>query len=59
VSVSIGCRAGPAYYVAGPYGEYGPEADNSWAIHGLGAPGVRLSKAEIIALAKKILGRAR
>lgn len=36
---------GPAYYVGGPYGECGPEADGSWAIHGLGAPGVRLSKA--------------
>jgi len=35
------------------------EADGSWAIHGLGAPGVRLSKAEMIALAESILGRAR
>ena len=35
------------------------EADGSWAIHGLGAPGVRLSKAEMIALAAKILARAR
>jgi hypothetical protein len=35
------------------------EADSSWAIHGLGAPGVRLSKAEMIALAEKILARAR
>jgi hypothetical protein len=35
------------------------EANSSWAIHGLGAPGVRLSKAEMIALAEKILGRAR
>jgi hypothetical protein len=34
------------------------EADGSWAIHGLGAPGVRLPKAEMIALAEKILGRA-
>jgi hypothetical protein len=34
------------------------EVDSSWAIHGLGAPGVRLSKAEMIALAEKILGRA-
>ncbi|MGH3686492.1 MAG: hypothetical protein ACRDRU_23985 [Pseudonocardiaceae bacterium] len=35
------------------------EADGSWAIHGLGAPGVRLSKAEMIALAEKILAGAR
>jgi hypothetical protein len=35
------------------------EADGSWAIHGLGAPGVRLSTAEMIALAEKILVRAR
>jgi hypothetical protein len=35
------------------------EAGGSWAIHGLGAPGVRLSKAEMIALAAAILGRAR
>ena len=35
------------------------EADGSWAIHGLGAPGVRLPKAEMIALAEKILARAR
>jgi hypothetical protein len=34
------------------------EADGSWAIHGLGAPGVRLPKAEMIALAEKILVRA-
>jgi hypothetical protein len=34
------------------------EADGSWAIHGLGAPGVQLPKAEMIALAEKILGRA-
>jgi hypothetical protein len=34
------------------------EADSSWAIHGLGAPGVRLSKAEMITLAEAILGRA-
>ena len=34
------------------------QADGSWAIHGLGAPGVRLPKAEMIALAEKILGRA-
>jgi hypothetical protein len=35
------------------------EADGSWAIHGLGAPGVRLSKAEMIALAEAILAGAR
>jgi hypothetical protein len=35
------------------------EADGSWAIHGLGAPGVRLSKAEMIILAEAILDRAR
>jgi hypothetical protein len=35
------------------------EADSSWAIHGLGALGMRLSKAEMIVLAEKILGRAR
>lgn len=32
------------------------EADGSWAIRGLGAPGVRLSKAEMIALAETISG---
>jgi hypothetical protein len=35
------------------------EADGSWAIHGLGAPGVRLSKVEMVALTESILGRAR
>jgi hypothetical protein len=35
------------------------EVDGSWAIHGLSAPGVRLPKAEMNALAEKILGRAR
>jgi hypothetical protein len=34
-------------------------ADSSWAIHGPGAPGVRLSKAEMITLVEKILERAR
>jgi hypothetical protein len=29
------------------------EADSSWAIHGLGAPGVRLSKAEMITLGRQ------
>ncbi len=35
------------------------EADGSWAIHGLGAPGVRLPKDEMIALAEAILAGAR
>jgi hypothetical protein len=35
------------------------EADGSWAIHGLGAPGARLPKAEMIALAEEILAGAR
>lgn len=35
------------------------EADSSWAIHGLGAPGVRLSKTDMVALAERILARAR
>jgi hypothetical protein len=35
------------------------EADSAGAIHGLGAPGVRLPKAEMITLAEKILERAR
>jgi hypothetical protein len=35
------------------------EAGGSWAIHGLGAPGVRLSKAEMVSLAEKILAGAR
>ena len=35
------------------------EADGSWAIHGLGARGVRLSKAEMVTLAEAILDRAR
>jgi hypothetical protein len=34
------------------------EANGSWVIHGLGAPGVRLSKAEMVTLAEKILVRA-
>lgn len=33
--------------------------DRSWAIHGRAAPGVRLSKAEMDALAEAILARAR
>jgi hypothetical protein len=35
------------------------EADGSWAIHGLGAPGVRLPKDEMITLAEAILAGAR
>jgi hypothetical protein len=35
------------------------EAGGSWAIHGLGAPGVRLSKAEMITLAGAFLAGAR
>jgi hypothetical protein len=34
------------------------EADGSWAIHGLGAPGVRLSKVERVALTESICVRA-
>ncbi len=35
------------------------EADGSWAIHGLGAPGVRLTKDKMVALAESILELAR
>lgn len=35
------------------------EADGSWTIHGLGAPGVQLPAAKMIALAESILKRAR
>ncbi|MGH3753578.1 MAG: hypothetical protein ACRDRP_12925 [Pseudonocardiaceae bacterium] len=35
------------------------EADGSWAIHGLGAPGVRLTRDVMITLAAQILERAR
>jgi hypothetical protein len=35
------------------------EADGSWAIHGLGTPGVRLPAATMLALAESILKRAR
>jgi hypothetical protein len=34
------------------------EGDCSWTIHGLGAPGVRLPAAMMVALAEKILARA-
>lgn len=35
------------------------KAGGSWAMHGLGAPGVWLSEAEMVALAETILARAR
>lgn len=35
------------------------EAGGSWTIHGLGAPGVRLPEAKMVALCEKILRRAR
>ena len=35
------------------------EIDGSWSFHGLGAPGVKLSKADTVALAESILVRAR
>lgn len=35
------------------------ELDGSWTIHGLGAPGVQLSAADMTELAKSILERAR
>lgn len=35
------------------------EDDGSWTFHGLGAPGVTLSKADTISLAQSMLGRAR
>ncbi|MGH3777294.1 MAG: hypothetical protein ACRDRR_16460 [Pseudonocardiaceae bacterium] len=35
------------------------EVDGAWTIHGLGAPGVTLSKKDTIALAESILERAR
>jgi hypothetical protein len=35
------------------------EIDGAWAIHGLGAPGVRLTKDVMITLAQSILKRAR
>ena len=33
------------------------ELDGSWSFHGLGAPGVKLSKADTVALAESILER--
>lgn len=35
------------------------EENGSWSVHGLGAPGVTLSKADMITLAESILARAR
>ena len=35
------------------------ELDGSWTFHGLGAPGVTLSKADTVALVEQILERAR
>ena len=35
------------------------ELDGSWTFHGLGAPGVKLSKADTVALAESILERSR
>ena len=35
------------------------EQDGTWAIHGLGNPGVRLPATEMVALAETILERAR
>ena len=35
------------------------ETDGAWSFHGLGAPGVRLSKVDMVALAESILERAR
>ncbi len=34
------------------------ESDGAWTFHGLGAPGVKLSKADMVALAESILKRA-
>ncbi len=35
------------------------ELDGGWTFHGLGAPGVKLPKADMVALAESILERAR
>ncbi|MDQ3762600.1 MAG: hypothetical protein M3460_13320 [Actinomycetota bacterium] len=35
------------------------ELDGAWTIHGLGAPGVKLSQADMITLVESILERAR
>jgi hypothetical protein len=35
------------------------EIDGAWSFHGLGAPGVKLSQTDTVALAEAILERAR
>ena len=35
------------------------ELDGGWTFHGLGAPGVKLSQADMVTLAEQILERAR
>lgn len=35
------------------------ELDGSWTFHGLGAPGVKLSQTDTVAMAESILERAR
>ena len=35
------------------------EIDGAWTFHGLGAPGVKVSKADAVVVAQAILGRAR
>jgi hypothetical protein len=35
------------------------ELDGAWTIHGLGAPGVKLSQADMVTLVEQILERAR
>ena len=35
------------------------ELDGSWTFHGLGAPGVRLSQADMVTLVEQILERVR
>ncbi|MCA1703842.1 MAG: hypothetical protein LC808_11490 [Actinobacteria bacterium] len=35
------------------------ELDGSWSFHGLGAPGVKVSQTDTVALAESILQRAR
>ena len=35
------------------------ETDGAWSFHGLGAPGVKLSQADMVTLVEQILERAR
>ncbi len=35
------------------------ELDGAWTIHGLGAPGVKLSQADMVTLVEQIVERAR